>query len=693
MPRIPSKRVATPLANGDKHVVHTKQTKVDIRVGHVLEKLRELPDESVHCVVTSPPYYGLRAYGTDPQVWGGDSNCEHDWQGFVRAGRSGGTKSLKLKIKGTESFQNFDDQSQAACSKCGAWRGELGLEPHLDMYVQHMVEIFREVRRVLRSDGTLWFNIGSSYCRELTPSSYFVVRRNLNEGIRTETAKALSSVWATHASPEQALSALRSKITTQTAKLSKSKVSEMRSGIIDSRNSCKGGSRKILLPKLRAIRESNEATCADNSSLRKVRRAVGTLPSRHEEKQNKEGILQSDVLVQLQQGKQSLPVERRSEWTNESKGTGVEKRRPKARFRSLSNLPRELPTRSASYKTISKSSSTSLLAQQRDNSLSSLSYDARTRRNVCRGDVGFDGENAFSNLADMTFHISTIPRGFEDFCEPLYVIKPKDDLGVPWALATALRNDGWYLRSDIIWCKGNAMPESIQDRPTNATEHVFMFAKSPRYFFDQEAVRRDPAPGNTGVCNAPPLDGYSGGRMVDGNRSKQVKRVYDEIRGGNIRNYWILNTEPFSLAHFAVMPTKLVETCIKASTSEKGVCSKCGAPWVRDILHIKGDNETTTRPKKSAGMESHTSTLSLSGGSVEWMKRGGRSQMKGWKPSCKCDAEIALATALDPFGGSGTVGVVATDLRRNAVLLELNPKYAKMAHGRISGFFVDVRRS
>jgi DNA modification methylase len=86
---------------------------VRILTGHVLDRLAELPAESVHCVVTSPPYFGLRDYGIAPQVWGGD-----------------------------------------------AWRGSLGLEPTPALYIEHLVAVFREVRRVLRKDGTLWVNIG-----------------------------------------------------------------------------------------------------------------------------------------------------------------------------------------------------------------------------------------------------------------------------------------------------------------------------------------------------------------------------------------------------------------------------------------------------------------------------------------------------------------------------------------------------
>jgi len=131
--------------------------------GHVLNVLRKLPDECIHCVITSPPYWGLRNYGTEPQIWGGDPLCDHRWNGFRRPGMTGGTRSEKVQMKGKENFQSFAAEPQAFCSECGAWRGSLGLEPTPELYVQHLVEIFREVRRVLRIDGTLWLNLGDSY--------------------------------------------------------------------------------------------------------------------------------------------------------------------------------------------------------------------------------------------------------------------------------------------------------------------------------------------------------------------------------------------------------------------------------------------------------------------------------------------------------------------------------------------------
>jgi site-specific DNA-methyltransferase (adenine-specific) len=155
-------------------------------------------------------------------------------------------------------------------------------------------------------------------------------------------------------------------------------------------------------------------------------------------------------------------------------------------------------------------------------------------------------------------------------------LKPKDLIGVPWRLAFALQNDGWYLRDDIVWHKPNAMPESVKDRPARSHEYIFMLTKSEKYFYDWEASR-EPA-GNGGYRNR--------------------------------RSVWAVNTRPFSGAHFATFPTDLIRPCVLASSQP-------------------GD------------------------------------------------------FVLDPFFGSGTVGVVCQEENRQYIGIELNPEYIALAARRL----------
>jgi DNA modification methylase len=132
--------------------------------GDCLKLLAALPEKSVHCVVTSPPYWGLRDYGLPPSVWDDPGDCRHvwgdaRWRHSTSDSGSGLTKGGKPR-RGV----HFSVSTGAFCQRCAAWRGCLGLEPTPEMFVQHLVEVFRGVWRVLRDDGTCWVNLGDSYC-------------------------------------------------------------------------------------------------------------------------------------------------------------------------------------------------------------------------------------------------------------------------------------------------------------------------------------------------------------------------------------------------------------------------------------------------------------------------------------------------------------------------------------------------
>lgn len=138
-----------------------------IVVGDVRASLKRMPGEFVNTCVTSPPYFGLRNYGTASQAWGGDTDCKHVWDHhryYVEGGSSGksGDTFTKAGPANAERLKKSRWREDDSCA-CGAWRGHLGLEPTPDMFVAHLVEVFREVRRVLRNDGTIWVNLGDSY--------------------------------------------------------------------------------------------------------------------------------------------------------------------------------------------------------------------------------------------------------------------------------------------------------------------------------------------------------------------------------------------------------------------------------------------------------------------------------------------------------------------------------------------------
>jgi len=135
-----------------------------VLTGHVLEQLKLIPDKSVQTIVTSPPYWGLRSYKTTPQIWGGKEDCKHEWGEKILFEGMKGVTNQGVKIIPNGCTHRPRPQSYSnICQRCNAWRGELGNEPTIALFVEHVVEIFTECWRVLRDDGTLWLNLGDSY--------------------------------------------------------------------------------------------------------------------------------------------------------------------------------------------------------------------------------------------------------------------------------------------------------------------------------------------------------------------------------------------------------------------------------------------------------------------------------------------------------------------------------------------------
>lgn len=370
---------------------------MSITVGDALTCLREMPAASVRTCITSPPYFGLRDYGTGEWV-GGDEGCDHS------SGRGSNVKQTKHpNADGYPASAGHRGGGGGVCLRCGAVRADLqlGLEATPGEYISRLVDVFREVRRVLRDDGTVWLNIGDSY------NTRSVARPSSHQGGLGFTNDSIERSWA---------------------------------------------------------------------------------------EQTKLGL---------------------------------------------------------------------------------------TRLSIADGDL-----------------------------------KEKDLLGIPWMLAFALRADGWYLRSEIVWAKPNAMPESVTDRPTSAHEKVFLFSKQPRYFYDADAIREPHTMDKKGVNNPSARAGMVQERNVGGRtdgltRMNRAPDYFGHALGRNKRNVWTVATQPFAAAHFAVFPPKLVEPCVLAGSAPGDV-------------------------------------------------------------------------VLDPFAGSGTVGVVCGWYGRDFEGIELNLGYAELARRRIA---------
>ncbi len=255
-------------------------------------------------------------------------------------------------------------------------------------------------------------------------------------------------------------------------------------------------------------------------------------------------------------------------------------------------------------------------------------------------------------------------------------LKAKDLCGIPWRVAFALQADGWYLRQDIIWHKPNPMPESVRDRCTKAHEYIFLMTKKPKYYYDAEAIKEPNSEGSIarfGLTDAGQTRKWNtsnnkrDGRS-DGTKSNEPFRDHVPI-GRNKRSVWTVTTKPYSEAHFATFPPDLILPCILAGCPQQ-VCKKCGEPRRRitETSQIKRRRKTpTTKP---------CDDRSPSANDVA----GVESKTVGWT-DCGCGAGFDGGIVLDPFMGSGTVGVVAYQNNRHYLGIELNPEYCKL--GRI----------
>lgn len=260
--------------------------------------------------------------------------------------------------------------------------------------------------------------------------------------------------------------------------------------------------------------------------------------------------------------------------------------------------------------------------------------------------------------------------------------------GIPWRCAFALQDAGWYLRSDIIWSKGNPMPESVTDRPTKAHEYIFLMAKSQKYYYDNVAIAEKTVTKNWRPAKGSNHNDTSVTMRNDSSRQGGGQLGNPDTR--NRRSVWEVNAKPFKGAHFSVFPEALIEPCILAGVPHQ-VCAVCGAPWKRIVESnnpSKGMNTgydmsngaaKTTNPQTSAGLHRNGGGVSSSRISL------------GWQPTCTHDTITEPGTVLDPFGGAGTTGVVAKRFGRRAVLIEQNISYCEMAADRIAKTCVEVQ--
>jgi len=427
-----------------------------ILIGDALEQLRTLPDESVHCCVTSPPYWGLRDYG-EP--------------------------------------------------------GQLGLESTPEEYVANMVEVFREVRRVLRVDGTLWLNLGSSYANT---SPVGPQGKTGDRAGRTFTANGSGGMRPSQSPLLQRVPACGSGGTGQSG-----------SPVDD-----------------RACRGSCGEPPAETSSRRDRTPRTGQSAGQDEQPLSQTG---------------------RDTSRPDSASTSPDASPRAAQESTIDGSP--LPPSDASVPSPSDVASTLRLTAC-DEPLESAHTAQNTHDTPPMSPplvVRTSGKESFFSACGRSDCQGVGRCGF-CWCSlsiPSLSFKQKDLVDIPHLVAFALQADGWYLRSDIVWNKPNPMPESVTDRPTKAHEMVFLLSRSPRYFYDSAAVRESDSGRPSGNGFVRPERVSYGGR----GQSEQ----WLPGAGRNRRSVWTIATKPFPEAHFAVMPPALASPCVLAGSPRGGL--------------------------------------------------------------------------------------------------------------------------
>jgi len=242
-------------------------------------------------------------------------------------------------------------------------------------------------------------------------------------------------------------------------------------------------------------------------------------------------------------------------------------------------------------------------------------------------------------------------------------IPPKGMVCAPERLLLALTEDGWLVRSKVIWSKTNTMPNGVADRLNVTYEPIYFLVRSPRYYFDLNAVREPREPTPLLLANALPAD--DGTSLAD-----SLGDPAHPILGTNPGDVWRIPTKGFSGPHFATFPPEIVRRPLLATCPE-AICTSCGVPWKRSVR--------TWRVPLSDGSDQRRDD---DGYVMRFDKTWNTFRQSGDLVPCGCNAPTVRGVVLDPFCGTNTVGKVAQEHNRDWIGIEINPDYADLARQR-----------
>lgn len=667
---------------------------VTIYHGDARHVLHHLEPESVHTVVTSPPFWMLRDYGT--ATWeGGDPTCDHveRWSGKQGAAGSNtlgrdATHPNRHTLPTTPGTERQPIQFRDTCDLCGARRidQQIGLEATPAAWIDALVDVFRGVHRVLRSDGTAWVEIGDTY-----------VSYNANRG-----ASASLSASADDARPAAPRGLPGSRPGARPG----------RGGDVTNAAANRNGSPGA--PGLKA----KDMVLAPFRLARALQEPYYTGAIRRE--------TDRVWLAAIIDGEGHIGVHRRPAG-----------QRAYAPYRRADGSEAEYVRKADTFTPVLEVTNTSRAIIDRVAAItgeggSHVKQEAGTngrKQTLYRWSV--QGDKAREVLREVYPHLigkaqqarlvvalASSGQKATATWEAVKALHQGESTPVDAPAPASMFEPGWYVRSIIVWRRPNPMPESATDRPTTAHTYVLLLSKKPRYFYDGWAIR-------TPAANDPNAGGRQRKLRQQGQdasfelwqdrvapqapvaEKRRTVRAGVDVNGGgqgsgvmrfpvdsaNARTVWTIPPGGSEIPHYAMFPPELVRRCIAAGSSEHGCCPCCGAPWRRVIdrpetfgdwrrgAEVPGDELVNRQPDGLSGEAFYD----------DWTP----GEFKGWERTCTCmeviagGADLAIpkpvpCTILDPFMGTGTVALVARQMGRRAVGVELSEEYLGYARSRLA---------
>ena len=590
-------------------------------------------------------------------IWG-DNHCEHQWKvlkGTKNIGRDDefcGGKQYSMSATGYK-----HPESTNICSLCGAWKGAYGLEPTPEMYVQHTIEILREIRRVLRKDGVVFWNIGDSYW-----------------GGKGRSA---------HGDPERHIARLEAGVTLQHPHQEIGAMGEIKPG--DGKHSSIKPKDLCLIPFRIAI-----AAQEDGWWVRSV--IIWSKPNPMPESVHGSHFIRHYVTIEEYEKLSGMQTSKGGNKNGSSHLSRLSQGKISDSESPLSGQPQRAKGREG-LRTETRSQGETATTKPFPPRTNQSPEIYANREGVEGGDIENGTLSCKAKECGGNTNSGGLDRDIREQPQPMLLLQKEEEANNRPYNST---EQGWTAQqgehspslpelqfpkarqdSDaLIECPGCPKCKNHNGyirikgsgRPTESHEYILMLTKSDDYFFDTDAVREPHLPVSLERVKHP-WDGHrEPGSKYE---SMKIERMCHPA-GRNIRTVWEFPTQPYPEAHFAVFPEKLPELCIKAATPEVGCCSKCGAPWERITVTSPMVIRRSNR-RNEMGMNYATGTPSSG-----TMLKPSESKTLGWQPTCKCNADKVPSLVLDPFLGAGTTLWVAKKLNRRAVGYEISEEYCQL---------------